>query len=1095
MRIESILLIFIPLWAFAQASLLSLGDYQVGMTDRGVEILWRGHKVITGSYLRIARPNYQGADYLYFRSGEAKVEGNKLEVRFSGESGKIEGIYTIQLKDEGVILDLALKLNDPTLPPGPREYAVGIFPAGLVEGGEYEVELPLGKGEGRIPKEAMERAVDYGPAFRSARLQTNEGFDILIKSLSGTLLYFHDARNSDWFSEEDRRIWIWAPGPSVGQGVFLNTTLLLSCQDRGQAARARKGEVVIVDKGEEIPVKGIVAPADSPIERAAAKELASYIERMTDRELPILEKGNGKGFIFVGKVDALPEGEFKGFKDDGFIIRQEGGNVYLVGKGYRGTIFAVYRFLELIGCRFLAREEEVVPKRAKLKISLGEIRENPVFEWRYFDTTVEGLKCYLDPGIRDEEIQGEKVPAVLGAPFFWHHPMNGYLPLDKFRDTHPEYYCLINGKRWPELKQYSGWDEEVLFHPCVSNPEVRKVILDTLLPLMDSHPDARYFTVHAGDSDFWCQCERCSAMDVDPNNKADRMVQFTNAIAEVVARHHPDKFVTMLAYVKAYHPPVKFSPLENVLVWFCPIHACQIHPWRAPCNKDNYDVLVGWIQKHPSGGMGILTFDYPMNYIYHIAPFPAMFAYLENLKLYERLHIRGLYICGIPDRVHLAHLFSYVVPRMMWNPEANPDEFINDFLRYWFGPAAPQMKRYLVLLRELVESGKADFNPWQMPPKELFTQEFLKKIYNLFEEGEKACEGQEIYLRRLWKEKAGILYTDLLLYGLAPQLKEADTGLQLVQPTPEQLKKLAELLKICLIFGWDSLQEGLSLQDWVAGLLGYSPKTTGWFHWWEDPIMKQFMDDPVNTFERLIKPKLEMRSIRLENDAVRVDVIPSLGGRIRSIFFKKHGIELLWKPSIPVVYSGTKWRDFGGYEEYIGEELGAPGWKEKYEAQVAPDGQSVVLTCNFPNGLVLRRRISLLSSPTGIRISSTLRNEGSEVVKGVILRTHPELIFAMDAGPVFISRDLNGNWRNIEVKEQDNFIDKELFAGGIIAVVDYKRAKGLIHEFNPQQIDRYMIYKGKDFYNLELFSPKRDLAGGEEIEITQGFFFPEIPTS
>lgn len=1091
MKWENLFLLLLPLWGFAQQEFLTFGDYKLSLSDRGLELFWRGHKVISGSYLLLAKPNYQG-DYLRFRTGEGKIDDNRLRIPFQSDDGTIEGVYELELSDKGLLIELWLKLNDPNLPAGPREYAVGMFPRGLVEGCDYELEVPLGKVKSSFPREAPGRSADYGPSFFKARVKTNEGFDVLIHSPEGVKLLFHDARGSDWFPDYDRTIWIWAPGVSVGNGLFLKTSVFIACEER--KLEKRKGEIFIVDKNKKIPLKGIVVPENSPIERASGRELGKYLEEITGKSLPISEYGDGEGWIFVGRREMLGE-EWDGLRDDGFIIKQEGGNIFLCGKGYRGTIFAVYRFLESLGCRFLAREAEIIPKMDTLLISIKNIMENPAFEWRYFDTTIDLLKCYLDPGIRDESISGENVPAVLGAPFFWHHPMNGYLPLEKYGETHPEYYCLIDGKRWPQLKRYKGWEEQVLFHPCVSNPEVRKVILDTLLPLMDSHPDARYFTVHAGDSDFWCQCDACNAMDVEPDNKADRMVQFTNAIGEVVAQYHPDKFVTMLAYVKAYRPPVQYKPLENVLVWFCPIHACQIHSWRTPCNKDNYDVLAGWIQKHPSGGMGILTFDYPMNYIYHIVPFPAMTAYMENLKLYKKLHIRGLYICGIPSRTHLSHLFSYVIPRMMWNPDANPNDYINDFLHYWFGPSAPQMKEYLRMLEELTKSGKSCFNPWQLPPKELFTPEFLQKAYKLFETAERACKGNEVYLSRLWKEKAGLLHTDLLLYGFPPQMKSTEEGIELSQPPAEQLKKLAELLRICIYFGWDSLQEGLSVLDWTSGLLGYSPKASGWYNWWEDPVIKQFLEEPVETFEKFIKPTLSLQTIRIENEGVRVEIIPRLGGRIRSIFFKKDNLELLWQPLIPLAYSGTKWRDFGGYEEYVGEALGDPGWKEDFRAEVTPDGQSILLRCHFPNGLVLMRRIKLTTSPLGIEITSTLRNEGKNILKDVVLRIHPEFSFAMDTGPVFLALDEKREWRNLQLKAEDNFLDREVYAGGMIAVVDYKRNKGLVNQFTPDQIDKYMIYMGKNFYNLEIFSPKRDLAPGEEIQITHSYFIPEVPVS
>jgi len=195
LRAELLLLLF-PLFCFAQEAFLSFGDYSASLSERGLEVSWRGHKIISGSYLRLAQPNFQGPDYLYFRSGEARIEGNKLEVDFRSQKGEIEGIYSLELSENGLLINLSLKLNDPSLPAGPREYAVGMFPKGLVEGEEYTLDVPLGKAEGVFPKEATEKSRDYGPSFLRARVKTNEGFDILIESREGVKLLFHDARGS-----------------------------------------------------------------------------------------------------------------------------------------------------------------------------------------------------------------------------------------------------------------------------------------------------------------------------------------------------------------------------------------------------------------------------------------------------------------------------------------------------------------------------------------------------------------------------------------------------------------------------------------------------------------------------------------------------------------------------------------------------------------------------------------------------------------------------------------------------------------------------------------------------------------------------------
>ena len=80
---------------------------------------------------------------------------------------------------------------------------------------------------------------------------------------------------------------------------------------------------------------------DSAVMTAAA-ELDRYLERM------------GVSIRTELKLDpALPA--------DGLRITVEDGTVRLLGGNGRGVLYACYRLLELLGCRFYAEDTEVIP--------------------------------------------------------------------------------------------------------------------------------------------------------------------------------------------------------------------------------------------------------------------------------------------------------------------------------------------------------------------------------------------------------------------------------------------------------------------------------------------------------------------------------------------------------------------------------------------------------------------------------------------------------------------------------------------------------------------------------------------------------------
>ena len=219
----------------------------------------------------------------------------------------------------------------------------------------------------------------------------------------------------------------------------------------------------------------MVAPAAHPIEKAAARELQSYLARMGGAKVSIVESAEAapttQGAIFVGPGKAAAElcqpATLAELGPDGFVLRAHGGNVVAAGKNHRGTTYAVYRLLEHLGCRFYARELEVVPTAAPVKIrSPFEFTSSAAFEWRAMQGTIAPMKCTLSPGEWEASVADVGVPKMMAFPKggFWHHTMGFLLPAGPLAETHPDYLAFIGKKRRvtePAVQQY-----------CLSNPEL-----------------------------------------------------------------------------------------------------------------------------------------------------------------------------------------------------------------------------------------------------------------------------------------------------------------------------------------------------------------------------------------------------------------------------------------------------------------------------------------------------------------------------------------------------------------------------------------------------------------------------------------------
>ena len=92
-------------------------------------------------------------------------------------------------------------------------------------------------------------------------------------------------------------------------------------------------------------------------EVTASTELQKYLKQISGVEIPIVTDATEPVAkeIVVGKTNRESDGEFNRDElgDDGLVIKSNGHKLFLVGGEQRGTLYAVYEFLEsYLGCGF-----------------------------------------------------------------------------------------------------------------------------------------------------------------------------------------------------------------------------------------------------------------------------------------------------------------------------------------------------------------------------------------------------------------------------------------------------------------------------------------------------------------------------------------------------------------------------------------------------------------------------------------------------------------------------------------------------------------------------------------------------------------------
>ncbi len=489
-------------------------------------------------------------------------------------------------------------------------------------------------------------------------------------------------------------------------------------------------EAVTLVQGGRPQATIIVPQAAQPAERFAAEELQRYIAAVSGAILPVVKEGEAiRGApVYVGKTKksaaSAPQAP------EGITIQAEARALVICGGSPRGTLFAVYRFLEqVLGCRWLAYDVEYVPKKKDIVIAPRKIQSTPAFDMRLFigrgaERQAWGLKMGLN-GFYDAESAAQNgncyyLPQEANSC----HAYARIIPADRYYETHPEWFPLVNGKRYRS--------DDLWGQLCVTAPGLADEFARRVLEFFQKDPNLQIMSISPNDGYGWCECPQCLALDKQFNGgrttkqgllqerpfMGDRVFWFANQIAERVAKVYPDKRLLVLAYVNYAEPPDTVQPAPNIVPWLCHYApADYARPIADPASEANAqfnDLLQRWAKLAPR----LLFYSYVSKSMWWRLPRPVWRNFAADLKYLYQLGIRRYYCqSGLTDWALDGPLY-YVLAKLMWEPAADPEALAQDWLTHMFGTAAPQMRAYYNAVEEAVrKTGRpyADNPPKQVP--------------------------------------------------------------------------------------------------------------------------------------------------------------------------------------------------------------------------------------------------------------------------------------------------------------------------------------------------------------------------------------------
>lgn len=515
----------------------------------------------------------------------------------------------------------------------------------------------------------------------------------------------------------------------------------------------------------------VVDEANEPAVQQAAEELAVYLKKITGATFPIVPSTEAKSDsprLIVGwgtSASALvPETEMKKLDHDGFLIESAGSDLILAGSTPRGTLYAVYEFLEKsLGCGWWTAEVESVPHKPDLKIAPSSVRSSARFAYR--DVYTEDLKAAPEFAVKMRRNgQGDKaaLPAQWGgseAIIGFVHTFAEFLPPAEYFTKHPEWGGLQSGER-KAWTQYGG-------QPCLSNPEFQRAFTKKVLERLESASSREIISVSQNDNNYRCQCDQCLAIEEEEGSASGPIIRFVNAVAREVAKQYPDTLVETLAYTYSVDPPKKTKPELNVLIRLCTYLDNHAVPFTDEKNRPFQEVIEGWAKIAPK----LYIWDYTTDFADQWRLRPNLLNLGPNVRFFAKYPVEGIFSQGaFQQRTDFAGLRAWLVSQLLWNPEQDDQALIRRFLEGYYGAAAEPLQNYIKLIQQtaqnsevlMIGGGEAQIG---------FGPEFFVEADKLFAQAEKAVAIDPELLRRVRIEHLAPEYLRIVRY---PELREED---------------------------------------------------------------------------------------------------------------------------------------------------------------------------------------------------------------------------------------------------------------------------------------------------------------------------------
>ena len=468
------------------------------------------------------------------------------------------------------------------------------------------------------------------------------------------------------------------------------------------------------------PIEIVIPENPAPDVKNGAAELKDYFLKITGAECSIITEGAEKApAIYVGPTAFAKKSvnDYATLQREEWVIKTIGENLVLCGGEPRGTIYAVYEFLESIGVVWPDVLTEYWPKMNEIVVADRDVRDKPAFMSRVIYSGIWNNSGKVVHFLSRNKMNNSFTSKPeyggndrYGSPGFCHT-----YHLYSQKDWPDEWFSLDkNGKR---LRSTSTAGPGQL---CPSHPDLQKAMAKRLREFIekdrkDKSPDKWpiiYIITH-NDNNTKCLCDACRELSEKEETDMAPKLALVNYCANDIAKDYPEILVQTAAYAWTVKPPKTMRPAPNVMIEMNKIglgsynknSTCDVLlPDKHPYNKEYYDDFLGWakISSHLS------LWDYWIAYGWDYQP-PYLIAHTiqEDTQFHKEMNVKTAFIeCEDAANTSFAEFKWWFGMKMLQNPYLDYDKLADSFCRAEYGPAAAPMLKYMEYLQERKRSNE-----------------------------------------------------------------------------------------------------------------------------------------------------------------------------------------------------------------------------------------------------------------------------------------------------------------------------------------------------------------------------------------------------